>query len=209
MNWRLDNSDKWVNRSKIHPWNILARPEAHLWTLKIFMTEKKCRWGILGSAGIAQKIGNPFIMRKRRACRGKPWSGESTGFYWPMQCPSSTCKCTAGIGKLWGTFGSWRYWCNLFTLPTGLRPEWAQSCGSRKTFTVWKTRYKSQQVEEIVAACDRAGVQFADGVMFMHSDRLNKVREVIEDGTTIGNCVGSLHSVFAPRWIPNWEYSDA
>ena len=25
-----------------------------------------------------------------------------------------------------------------------------------------------------------------DGILFMHSDRLNKVREVIEDGTTIG-----------------------
>ena len=42
------------------------------------------------------------------------------------------------------------------------------------------------QVEKIVSACEQAGVQFMDGVMFMHSERLNKVREAIDDGTTIG-----------------------
>ena len=39
---------------------------------------------------------------------------------------------------------------------------------------------------EMLGACRRAQVQFLDGVMFMHSRRLERIREVLDDGQTIG-----------------------
>ena len=73
-------------------------------------------------------------------------------------------------------------------LPTGLRPEWAlKVVKAGKHLLCEKPCGTSlKQVQDIVAACDRAGVQFMDGVMFMHSERLKRVRAVIDDGATIG-----------------------
>jgi predicted dehydrogenase len=38
----------------------------------------------------------------------------------------------------------------------------------------------------MIAACDRSGVQFMDGVMFMHSARLGAMRQVLDDGESVG-----------------------
>jgi predicted dehydrogenase len=41
-------------------------------------------------------------------------------------------------------------------------------------------------VREILEACRAGGVQFMDGVMFMHSRRLDAMRAVLDDGASIG-----------------------
>ena len=41
-------------------------------------------------------------------------------------------------------------------------------------------------VQEMVDACAEHGVQFMDGVMFMHSRRLDRLRSVIDDGESVG-----------------------
>ena len=41
-------------------------------------------------------------------------------------------------------------------------------------------------MKDILAACRQAGVQFMDGVMFMHSRRLDRIREVLSDGQSVG-----------------------
>src|SRR5208282_6036000 len=41
-------------------------------------------------------------------------------------------------------------------------------------------------LEEMLAACRKNSVQFMDGVMFMHSPRLARVREILEDGQSVG-----------------------
>jgi predicted dehydrogenase len=42
------------------------------------------------------------------------------------------------------------------------------------------------EVEEIVDACRSAGVQFMDGVMFMHNARLEALRAALDDGSSVG-----------------------
>ena len=44
----------------------------------------------------------------------------------------------------------------------------------------------ASEVVEMIDACRRNNVQFMDGVMFMHSQRLNKLREVFNDGCSVG-----------------------
>jgi predicted dehydrogenase len=41
-------------------------------------------------------------------------------------------------------------------------------------------------LDEMIAACAKNKVQFMDGVMFMHSPRLAKVREVLDDAKSVG-----------------------
>jgi len=44
----------------------------------------------------------------------------------------------------------------------------------------------SADVNRMIDACNTAGVQFMDGVMFMHSARLNAMRQVLDDGISVG-----------------------
>ncbi|MEM6916099.1 MAG: Gfo/Idh/MocA family oxidoreductase, partial [Verrucomicrobiota bacterium] len=56
------------------------------------------------------------------------------------------------------------------------------------------------EVEGIVSACEAAGVQFMDGVMFMHSGRLPALREELDRGEAIGELkrIASQFSFMAP-----------
>ena len=44
----------------------------------------------------------------------------------------------------------------------------------------------STELDAMLAACREHSVQFLDGVMFMHSPRLPKIREVLDDGKSLG-----------------------
>jgi predicted dehydrogenase len=41
-------------------------------------------------------------------------------------------------------------------------------------------------VRDMLAACERNGVQFMDGVMFMHGRRLEALRQALDDGESVG-----------------------
>ena len=59
-------------------------------------------------------------------------------------------------------------------------------------------------VQTMFDACDKAGVQFMDGVMFMHSARMNALRQILNDGTSIGTIrrITSQFSFYAPDdWV--------
>jgi predicted dehydrogenase len=44
----------------------------------------------------------------------------------------------------------------------------------------------ASDVRDMLAACDRNRVQFMDGVMFMHSRRLDALRRTLDDGDSVG-----------------------
>jgi predicted dehydrogenase len=44
----------------------------------------------------------------------------------------------------------------------------------------------SAELAEMLAACKKHNVQFLDGVMFMHSPRMAKIREVLDDQKSVG-----------------------
>ena len=74
-------------------------------------------------------------------------------------------------------------------LPTGIRKPWAiRAAEAGKHVLVEKpVGATSQDVRDILAACRRrCGVQFMDGVMFMHSRRMEQIREILADGQSIG-----------------------
>jgi predicted dehydrogenase len=54
----------------------------------------------------------------------------------------------------------------------------------------------SAELDEMLAACQQHSVQFLDGVMFMHSPRLPKIREALNNGTSLGQ-LQRLSSLFS------------
>ena len=73
-------------------------------------------------------------------------------------------------------------------LPTGLRKEWVlRAAAAGKPVVCEKPCGVSfADVQEMVDTCRKNRVQFMDGVMFMHSPRMPRVREVLDDGKSVG-----------------------
>ena len=67
-------------------------------------------------------------------------------------------------------------------LPTALRKEWViRAAQAGKHVLVEKpVGCDAADVQEILAACEKHGVQFMDGVMFMHGRRLQLLRDVVD-----------------------------
>ena len=73
-------------------------------------------------------------------------------------------------------------------LPTGLRKEWVLRAAKAGKHVLCEKpcAINAADLKEMLAACRRNKVQFMDGVMFMHSERLKKMRAVLDDGQTVG-----------------------
>ena len=73
-------------------------------------------------------------------------------------------------------------------LPTGIRKAWlirAAEAG-KHVLSEKPVAASAAEVREILAACRQNGVQFMDGVMFMHSRRLGRIRDVLREGQSVG-----------------------
>lgn len=74
-------------------------------------------------------------------------------------------------------------------LPTGLRREWVIRAAEAGKHVVCE-KPCAPTLADLTAmtdACRRHGVQFMDGVMFVHGRRLERLKEVLADGTSIGD----------------------
>jgi predicted dehydrogenase len=73
-------------------------------------------------------------------------------------------------------------------LPTLIRKEWvirAAEAG-KHVLSEKPVGATAQDVQEMLAACRQNGVQFMDGVMFMHSRRMESIRNILADEQSIG-----------------------
>jgi predicted dehydrogenase len=82
-------------------------------------------------------------------------------------------------------------------LPTSLRKEWVlRAAAAGKHILCEKPCAASTaELEAMLDACRKNSVQFMDGVMFMHSPRMAKIREVLNDGPRLGP-IQRINSVF-------------
>ena len=154
------------------------------------MSDKKCRWGILGSAGIAQKNWQSIHHAENAelVAVASRDVGKSQNFIERCSSQVPHVNKPEALGSYEELLARDDIDAIYLPLPTGLRPEWALKVAEAGKHLLCEKPCGTSldQVEKIVSACEQAGVQFMDGVMFMHSERLNKVREVIDDGSTIG-----------------------
>jgi predicted dehydrogenase len=151
------------------------------------MSEKKCRWGFLSAAWIGIKnwqsvalSGNGEIVAvaSRNKAKAQDWIDECQG-----HVPFATKpEAVEGYDALLTRDDIDAVY---IPLPTGVRKEWiikAAKAG-KHVLSEKPCGVDVAEVEEIVAACNEAGVQFMDGVMFMHSKRLDALCETLTDGS--------------------------
>ncbi len=154
------------------------------------MTVDKLRWGILGTAQIARKnwkairnTGNGTVVAvaSRDLERSRRFIAE---------CQAGTPMETAPrpYGSYEELLASPEIEAVYIPLPTGIRKEWVlRAAAAGKHIVCEKPCATSvDDLREMIEACRRHRVQFLDGVMFLHSLRLGKLREVLDDNVSVG-----------------------
>jgi predicted dehydrogenase len=169
------------------------------------MSERKIRWGILGTANIARKnwkaiqlAGNSTVV----AVASRDLD-RSRGFIKNCQAQApmeSEPKAFGGYEKL---LESDEIDAVYIPLPTGLRKEWVLRAAAAGKHVVCEKPCAVSVVDlrEMIDACKKHRVQFMDGVMFMHSRRLLQLREILDDGKSVGQVrrITSAFSFWAPQ----------
>lgn len=154
------------------------------------MSAKECRWGFLSTAGIAKKnwqaiadAGNARLVAVASRDRAKAEQFIAECF---QNVPVESEP--AALGSYAELIASPDVDAVYIPLPTGVRKEWViKAAEAGKHVLVEKPAgVAAADVEDMIAACRKSGVQFMDGVMFMHTLRLARVREVLDDPKAIG-----------------------
>lgn len=166
------------------------------------MTPSICRWGYLGTANIARKnwraianSGNGIVaaVASRTADRAAQYIVE-------CQAETPFPEAPAPVGGYEQLLARKDIDAVYIPLPTGLRKEWVlrAAAAGKHVMCEKPCGLHAGDVAEMLAACRKANVQFMDGVMFMHSARLAKMREVLDDGTSVGE-IRRINSHFCFR----------
>ncbi|MCA9013110.1 MAG: Gfo/Idh/MocA family oxidoreductase, partial [Planctomycetaceae bacterium] len=154
------------------------------------MTKDVCRWGILSTAAIARKnwhsivnSGNGQIVAvsSRSVEKARQFITECSASV-PVPSPVDAVE---GYEALLARPDIDAVY---IPLPTGLRTEWVvKAAQAGKHVMVEKPcGVSAADVQTMIDACQANQVQFMDGVMFMHNDRLPQMRSILDDGVSVG-----------------------
>jgi len=148
--------------------------------------EKQVVWGFLGAAGIAEKnwasvqrSGNGILksVGSRRLEKAQQFVDRCQAFAPFDEAPQAVEGYEAILSDP-------EIDAVYIPLPTGLRKEWVIRAAEAGKHVLCEKPCAptSEDLEEMLRACEQNGVQFMDGVMFMHNPRLAKILEVLHQG---------------------------
>ena len=166
------------------------------------MDKPPLRWGILGTANIARKnwkaiwnSGNGIITAV--ASRDP---GRSRRFIEACQTQSPFERAPRALGSYDELLAARDVDAVYIPLPTGIRGEWVTRAAEAGKHVVCEKPCSTGVAEltQMLDACRRNQVQFLDGVMFIHSARLQRMSEVLKDSRTIGG-IRRITSAFSFR----------
>jgi predicted dehydrogenase len=154
------------------------------------MTNRPFRWGILGTALIARKnwqaifhTGDATItaVASRDLGRSRRFIADCQGVI-PME------SAPEALGSYEELLASKNVDAVYIPLPTGVRKDWVIRAAKAGKHVLCEKpcATNAADLEEMLEACRAAGVQFMDGVMFMHSLRMPAMRKTLDDGTGVG-----------------------
>ncbi|MCH1408341.1 MAG: Gfo/Idh/MocA family oxidoreductase [Verrucomicrobiales bacterium] len=168
------------------------------------MSKEICRWGILGTAGIARKNwqairlsgnGELVAVGSRTEERAAEYIAENQAQV-PHDPPPRP------IGGYEEMIAADDIDALYIPLPTGVRKEFAIKAAQAGKHVLCEKPcgVNADEVREIVDACESSGVQFMDGVMFMHSDRLVALRADLDSEEAVGQIkrIATQFSFMAP-----------
>lgn len=154
------------------------------------MSESICRWGIMGSAGIARKNWEAMANASNATLVAVASRHEERAAEWidSNQAEVAFVPVPDAVGGYENLLARKDVDAVYVPLPTGLRKEWVLKAAEAGKHVLCEKPcgMSVADLREMTDACERAGVQFMDGVMFMHSERLQKMRETLDDGRSVG-----------------------
>lgn len=174
-------------------------------TISKLSSSPLCRWGILGSAQIARKNWQAIrhaenatlvAVASRSAERSRIYIDEN-------QAHTPFATAPEAIGGYQALIEHPHIDAIYIPLPTGIRKQWVIKAAAAGKHVLCEKPCGADagEVREMIDACAEAGVQFMDGVMFMHSARMQALREALDDPANVGQLrrITSQFSFLAPE----------
>jgi predicted dehydrogenase len=166
------------------------------------MNKSLLRWGILGTANIAQKNWKAIWNSKnsRVTAVASRDIRRSRRFIQDCQAQAPFRPGPCALGSYEELLAAPDVDAVYIPLPTGIRGQWVKRAAKAGKHVICEKPCATSVVElaGMLDACQRNQVQFMDDVMFMHSHRLDRIREVLDDGQTIGR-IRRITSAFTFR----------
>jgi len=149
-----------------------------------------CRWGILGTANIARKNWKAVRNSGNSRLVAVASRTEERARSFVRDCQASA-PCEVEPRAL-GSYDELLQCADVdavyIPLPTGIRKRWviAAAAAGKHVLCEKPAGVSVGDVRDMLDACRRNGVQFMDAVMFMHSARLPRMRETLDDEENLG-----------------------
>jgi predicted dehydrogenase len=148
--------------------------------------EKICRFGILSTAGIGRKnwkamrlAGNACVaaVASRNVESAQKFIDECSVEVPQLERPQA-------FGSYEELLASDSIDAVYIPLPTALRHRWVIKAAEAGKHVIGEkpAALNATQVNEMLEACRKQGVQYMDGVMYMHSQRLPLLRKLLDSG---------------------------
>jgi predicted dehydrogenase len=155
------------------------------------MDKRILHWGILGAANIARKNWKAIWNSKngRITAVASRDLQRSQRFIDECQEQAPFRPAPRALGSYEDLLAAPDVDAVYIPLPTGLRAHWVKRAAEAGKHVICEKPCATSVVElaEMLDACQRNQVQFMDDVMFMHSRRFVRIREVLDDGHTVGS----------------------
>ncbi|MBN3779388.1 Gfo/Idh/MocA family oxidoreductase [Burkholderia sp. Ac-20345] len=153
--------------------------------------EESCRWGILGTASIAKKNWHSIINagNSRIVAVGSRSGENAQRFIDECQASVPTAYPVEAVSGYEALIARKDIDALYIPLPTTVRTEWAVTAAAAGKHIVIEKPcgIDATDLQRIVDAADASGVQVMDGVMFQHSSRLQSMRSILDDDTSVGD----------------------
>jgi len=156
------------------------------------MNSFKLRWGIMGCAKIARKSVIPGIQQSDR--------GVVAAIASRSEMKARETAAQLGIPKYYGNYEELLADESIdvvyIPLPNNMHKEWVIRAAEAGKHVLCEKPFamNAGEAEEMVQACERAGVKLAEAFMYRHHPRYNRIREIVESGE-IGFIRG-IHGTF-------------
>jgi predicted dehydrogenase len=154
------------------------------------MSHRVCRWGILSAANIARKNWLAIKNSENSIVTAVASRDVKKAQQFIDDCDAHTPfdPKPVALGSYDELLKRPDVDAVYLPIPTGIRKEWVIKAAQagKHVLAEKPVGCDAAEVAEMIAACDKNKVQFMDGVMFMHSQRLTKLRETLDDGKSVG-----------------------
>eukprot|EP00249_Psilotum_nudum_P024064 c29077_g1_i1 orf=467-1543(+) len=165
------------------------------------------KFGILGCANIARKISRAILMTPGVSlyALGSRSLEKAQSFAVANHFPPDT--------KLHGSYQSVlddeAVDAVYIPLPTSLHLEWVLKAVDKKKHVLLEKppALTIEDLDKIISACEKQGVQLMDGTMWVHHPRAAKMKELLKNSEICGDVL-EIHSSFSSGVPPNFLKED-